>query len=139
MTVTLKSVYRDPETALPLLYQLLMERAPHQSISHTKMPTLKDHELFFDSRPYQCWYMVLNEDGQAVGACYLSKQREIGIGILMEYRGRGYGKAAVQELMRKWPGQRFLANVNPKNTASIALFESMGFNHLQNTYIREQP
>jgi RimJ/RimL family protein N-acetyltransferase len=137
MTVTLKSVYRDPETALPLLYQLLMERAPHQSISHTKMPTLKDHKEFFDSKPYQCWYLVYAE-GQAVGACYLSKQREIGIGILMEYRGRGYGKAAVQELMRKWPG-RFLANINPANEPSIRMFTGMGFNHLQNTYIREQP
>jgi RimJ/RimL family protein N-acetyltransferase len=131
MTVTLKSAYRDPETAIPLLYQLLLERAPYQSISHTKMPSLAEHTQFFDSKPYQCWYLVYAE-GQAVGACYLSKQREIGIGILMEYRGIGYGKAAVQELMRKWPG-RFLANINEKNEPSLQMFRNLGFKTLQIT------
>ena len=36
--------------------------------------------------------------------------------------------------MKRHPRKRFLANVNPRNKKSIAMFEAMGFRHLQNTY-----
>ena len=129
--VTLQSVYRHPEIAIPLLYQLLSERTPEQSISHKEMPSLKDHQAFFDSKPYQCWYLIFADD-RPVGAIYLSKQREIGVGILKEYVRQGYGRAAVEALMAKWPG-RFLANINEKNEHSLKMFRSIGFKTLQIT------
>jgi RimJ/RimL family protein N-acetyltransferase len=128
--------YESFDDACLLLYQLLQEREPHQSISHKMLPGYDGHCMFVESRPYEAWY-VIEVDGYPRGAVYLSKQREIGIAILKGQRGRGYGFDAVHQLMRQHPG-RFLWNVNPENTASIALAHKLGFSlrPIQHTYER---
>lgn len=128
-----------------LLYKILSERTPEQSISHKGMPPYEDHIDFVNMRPYPHWY-ILQVDGPGltsggitrraisnVGSVYLTKRREIGVAILKTHRGRGYGKQAVQELMRLHPGP-CLANINPHNIQSARLFHSLGFNLLQVTY-----
>lgn len=129
--IELRSVYKSKDY-VRILYTLLAERTPDESISHKVMPSYPDHEAFVASRPYACWYMVLLDD-VAIGSVYLSKNREIGISIAEPYRGRGYGKEAVKLLMQRWPG-RFLANINPKNDRSIKFFEGFGFDLIQSTY-----
>lgn len=115
-----------------ILYALLHERTPEQSISHKRMPSVADHEKFVFSIPYLAWYLI-EVDGEYVGAVYLSDQREIGVSIFSRHRGNGYGTQAVNLLMQMHPG-RFLANINPSNDASIKFFEKLGFKHIQNTY-----
>jgi RimJ/RimL family protein N-acetyltransferase len=117
---------------LQFLYDLLAERTPEQSISHKTMPTWDEHVRFVGSRPYLGWHLIA-ESGYLRGAIYLTKQREIGVGILRSQQRKGYARAAVLELMDRYTGP-FLANVNPKNEASIKLWESLGFNLLQVTY-----
>jgi RimJ/RimL family protein N-acetyltransferase len=132
----LESVYpRTRRPAPPTLYALLAERTPEQSISHKAMPTMEEHIAFVDSVPYEAWYIVLDDLEDAVGACYLSKQREIGVSIFKAWRGMGYGKWAVQELMRLHPG-KFLANVAPTNPVSAHMFARLGFNLIQHTYAK---
>ena len=123
--MNLVGIYTDLHAALPLLYRLLEEREPHQNISHKRMPTWREHEDFVMSVPYAAWYLCVEDE--PVGAVYLSKQREVGIGILRQFQGRGHAEAAVTELMRLHPRGRFLANINPANEASIALFRKLGF------------
>ncbi len=41
---------------------------------------------------------------------------------------------AVLELIRLHGPRRYLANINPRNDASIAMFQGLGFTHIQNTY-----
>lgn len=113
------------DSAVNMLFDLLKERRPEESISHRAMPTWERHRAFVMSAPYLAWYIVEVRDGP-VGACYLSLQGEIGVSIFKDSRGQGYGSAAVVELMRLHPG-RFLANINPANEASIALFRKLGF------------
>jgi RimJ/RimL family protein N-acetyltransferase len=121
----LMSLYDEPyEWELP--FQLLKEREPHQNISHRRVPTWQEHCTFIRSRPYEAWYWFTSPAGFAAGCVYLSKQREIGIGVLKAHRGQGLASQAIQELMRLHPG-RFLANINPANEASIALFRKLGF------------
>lgn len=123
----LRDVY-EPETmaaSAVLLYQLLAEREPHESISHRAMPAWSDHVEFVKRRPYAAWYVI--DDGAPVGACYLTRANEIGIGILREFRGKGYAKAAITELMRLHPRHEYLANIGPRNLVSLKLFESIGF------------
>lgn len=133
--IKLESAYRHKEH-IRFLYALLAERTPEQSISHKVMPSYPAHENFVLSKPYQAWYMILEEEsGTPVGSIYLSKLREIGVTIAVGYQGRGYGKAAVQLLMSRWPG-RFLANLNPANERSAAFFEELGFSLIQHTYAR---
>jgi RimJ/RimL family protein N-acetyltransferase len=132
----LVDVYEDFELSCRLLFTLLREREPHESISHKAMPTWEEHCAFVASRPYQHWYVV-EVGGAPFGACYLSKQREIGVAILKHSRGYKYGRDAVKLLMEMHPG-RFLANVNPANTASAWLFEGLGFNLIQHTYATKE-
>ena len=127
----LESIYRHGNSAA-VLYRLLEERTPEQSISHKAMPTYKEHMEFVESRPYRAWYLCL-VDKTPVGAVYLTMQREIGVFIFKAEQGKGYGEQAVKLLVEKWPG-RFLANVNPKNKASVEMFTKLGFNLIQNTY-----
>lgn len=108
-----------------MLYQLLAERRPEESISHRAMPTWAEHMAFVKSRPYAAWYVIAA--GDLVGACYLTHACEIGIGILREFRGNGYAKAAIAELMRLHPRPEYLANIAPRNLVSLKLFESIGF------------
>lgn len=111
-----------------VLWWLLGERTSAQSISHKTMPTFNQHREFVQSHPYMAWYLIEGSDIESAfaGAVYLSMQREIGISVLRAYRGRGLAMAAINDLMRKHPG-KFLANINPANEASIALFRKLGF------------
>ena len=117
-----------------VLYELLKERTPEQSISHKEMPSWDDHLDFIASRPYFAWYLIW-ADSDVVGAIYLTKQREIGIGIFKEFKSKGYGTEAVKKLMELHPG-KFYANINPDNFASRMFFqEQFGAKLIQHTYV----
>lgn len=120
---------------LPL--QLLNEREPHQNISHRTLPHFDDHVAFIERRPYEAWYWFAEPKmDRPAGCVYLTHQREIGVGVLRQFRGQGLAKQAIAELMRLHPG-RFLANVAPGNAPSHSLFEGLGFKPLQVTYVLE--
>jgi RimJ/RimL family protein N-acetyltransferase len=116
-----------------LLYQLMEERMPEINISHRALPDWESHLAFIASRPYDAWYLI-EDEGEFVGAIYLSKTSEIGVFVLAAHRGHGHGKRAIEMLAEKHPRERFLANINPANSRSIEFFESLGFHHIQNTY-----
>jgi len=85
------------------------------------------------AHPYRFWYLIM-ANKHPIGAIYLSHRDEIGIFIFYAYRGAGFGPEAIRQLMYKHPRKRFLANIAPRNAASILLFRRLGFTHLQNTY-----
>ena len=128
----LVDVYAVPDSPM-LLYALLAEREPHVSISHRKMPTAEQHVEFMSSRPYAAWYLI-EEANAFVGAVYLSRADEIGVSVFKKHQGHGYGPSAVRMLTQLHPRPRFLANINPRNEASIAMFARLGFTHIQDTY-----
>jgi RimJ/RimL family protein N-acetyltransferase len=139
--ITLINTYTVPGAAR-VLYELLLERDSSTNISHRKMPTWREHQQFVESKPYRKWYLV-QVDGQFVGACYLTRQNEIGIQLFKAYQGKGYAVEAVNLLITKHkplkaiPGKRsgrFLANINPQNERSMRLFQKLGFVHIQETY-----
>ena len=125
------------ERNVGILYQLMKERDPSECISHRVMPTLDQHLQFVLGRPYRDWYIV-NKFDHPVGAIYLSKENEIGIWILKEYRGQGCGAQAVSLMMQKYRGWRLKANVAPGNLNSHTLFRTLGFKQLQVTYYIEE-
>jgi RimJ/RimL family protein N-acetyltransferase len=133
MNVTLVDAYETLDAPLQL-YSLLMERAPEVSISHKAMPTEAEHMAFFMSKPYPVWNLVLDPDKECVGACYLTKDREIGIFIFEHWQGRGYGGLAVKLLIEQNKGKRLLANISPLNERSALMFKKLGFRHIQQTY-----
>jgi RimJ/RimL family protein N-acetyltransferase len=126
----LLDAYAHP-AAVDVLWRLLVEREPYQSISHKKMPTLAEHKAFIASKPYPQWYLI--DCGDIVGATYLTDRREVGISILRKHRGNAYGRNAVLKLRELHPGPLY-ANINPANRSSINMFVDLGFSHIQVTY-----
>ena len=151
--ITLHNVYTDVH-ATDFLYDLLKERSsendPHMNISHRRLPSWGDHVHFVQSFPYRAWYLIGYREAapdaqKLVWAGYVSAtpRNEIGVIISKPYRRMGIARAAIQQFMALHkplpavPSVRsgdWLANINPKNEASIKLFSSLGFGHLQNTY-----
>ncbi len=136
--IHLVSVYGFSRKALAIrtLYKLLGEREPHECISHKRMPTLEQHTKFVESMPYQEWYLI-TDSSVPVGGIYLTNDNEIGVGILRDYRNRGFAREAVLKLQQMHVGERLLANVAPGNEASHAMFRDLGFRCIQHTYALE--
>ena len=129
--------------AARLAWTLLLDRDDDTNISHRHMPLYSDHFRFMASDPYRVWMVIENDDGEKVGMTYLTRRNEVGIHILKAHQGKGYAKNALLQLLaihRPLPAEpsvrpgHFVANINPRNTASIALFEGIGGKHISNTY-----
>src|SRR5277367_6681791 len=130
-------VYSHDGDGVRFLYELLAQRDPITNISHRGMPTFEQHQRFVQSKPYKYWYLVTISDGECVGSVYISKDNEIGIFIAKDHQRKGYGRHAVQWIMESHPQERFLANINPENQASLAAFRAMGFRALQLTLVKD--
>ena len=82
------------------LYNLLKERDSRANRSHKKMPSIKEHEKFIQSKPYSKWYIIQKSDND-VGSIYLSKNNEIGIFLIKKNQSKGIGANALKLLMEK--------------------------------------
>lgn len=145
--ITLRDVYPSGKVApgaIDFLYLLIEQRMtePEVNISAT-MPTIEQHRQFVHRRPYRYWYLIENEEGERVGYISATHRNEIGIVLLKEHRRKGYGSEAVMEFMRLHEPEpaisserrgSWLANVNPDNAASRAMFERLGGKLIQVTY-----
>mgnify|MGYP001225995868 CR=1 FL=1 len=131
-TICLKSVTNSD---IEFLFDLLKERDLSTNISHKKMPTYDEHVKFVQSKPYSKWYIIFKSK-QKVGSIYLSKNNEIGIFLSKKFQGKNIGDFALNDLIKKNPGERFLANVNPKNKKSIQFFKNNKFKLIQYTFER---
>src|SRR3972149_3811105 len=127
----LQNIYERPDYH-ELLYRLRAERGDDVNISHKEMPSLSQHILFVESRPYEAWYFICDPD--PVGACYLSHQNEIGVFVFAEHQKKGYARDAIKAIVEKHGPGRYLANVSPRNEASRFLFQGLGFRMCQHTY-----
>ena len=128
------SIYLKSVTNLDVefLFDLLKERDPRANISHKKMPTYDEHVNFVKSKPYSKWYIIFKSE-QKAGSIYLSKNYEIGVFLSKKFQGKNIGNFALNELMKKNPCKRFLANVNPKNKISNVFFKNNDFKLIQYT------
>jgi len=125
------------------LWKLLEEREDYVNISHERMPTMVEHIRYIDEdNPYRVRY-VLALGTKWIGVMYLTVRNEVGIQICRAHRGEGWGLEALRWLISchdPLPGKagivpnRFVANINPENVASIALFKRLGAELIQHTY-----
>ena len=142
----LLDVYAYRHLADNFLYRLMGERRAETNISHVALPTYPEHVEFIESRPYRAWYLITGNT--VFGYVAVSKRNEIGVVIMAGHRREGHARWALTEVLARMtpkkakPGKRrggWLANINPDNEASIALFTSLGFVHIQNTYALDTP
>ena len=128
--ITLKIV---TNADIEFLFDLLKKRDPISNISHKKMPSYSQHIKFIKSKPYSKWYIILKEN-EKIGSIYLSKNNEIGLSILESKRTKNIQNLALNELIKKNPRKRILANINPKNKNLISFFKKNDFKLIQYTF-----
>lgn len=127
------------------LWEILRERLaePEANISHEEMPTMAEHLAYVARQPYRAWYIIAALGGEWIGNVSLSHHNEIGIYIRRPWRRRGYAREAIKRVLRvhepvgRAAGdipEGYVANINPENSASIALFTGLGAKLLQVTY-----
>lgn len=134
MQLTLVSVYEKVD-AIETLYRLLEEREPDQNISHKRMPSMAQHKAFVKSEPYLEWHLIQPVEADVyVGAIYLTRNCEVGLFIFKAHQHKGYGTSALKLMRLRYPKMKMLANIAPRNNASIAFFSQNGFKLLQETY-----
>ena len=135
--VCLTDIY-EVQNHMEILYRLLSERKPHESISHEAMPTFFQHGVYVTSRPNRHWWFIVDPNNpdyvDVIGILGVTRQNEISIAIAEKHRRKGWAEKAIKGLLALYPNIDFLANINPANDKSIALFSKFGFKHVQNTY-----
>jgi len=129
MNLTLKSVSKED---YKFLYKLLKQRLKDECISHSKLPSYKEHCKFLNSFPYiRNWVIFL--DGKPIGNLYETYASEIGLHVL------GRHNNVVKEVMKAVLGvaiglnKKIYFNINPKDKR----FKSLLTNNcrlIQNTY-----
>lgn len=129
-SVKLKSVKKSD---VMFLYNLLNERDPKNNISHVKIPTLKQHIKFINSKPYTKWYIIYL-DNEKVGSMYITKQNEIGIHILKKFPFEKISSESLEIIIGKNPRKKLFANVSPQNIELQQFFNKKGFKLIQYTY-----
>lgn len=61
-----------------LLFGLLKVRK--HVISHSKIPSFKNHEAFVKNHPYKCWYLIFELD-VCVGSFYIKRDNSMGLNV----------------------------------------------------------
>ncbi|HEX6992361.1 MAG TPA: GNAT family N-acetyltransferase [Gemmatimonadales bacterium] len=127
------------------LYELCKEREQENKVNISfRLPSWEQHVAFIERRPYRYWYILQLEGLDAwIGYISATTHNEIGIVLLRQYRGKGFGSEAVRGFTDKFkplpeiasvrPG-RWLANIHPENAPSQRMFTKLGFTLKQQTY-----
>ena len=67
------------QNQIELLYKLLDERK--YSISHSIMPSFKEHEEFVKHNPYRAWFFIQKQD-KIIGSFYIQHDNTIGLNLI---------------------------------------------------------
>lgn len=122
---------------LNFAYELLKERMTSTviNISHTKMPTWEEHvDHLINNNQYKDYFFI-KENGVRVGICYITNKNEIGIFISRVHQKKGIGVKALQYIIHFYGDKNLYANINPLNVVSQKVFENLGAELIQYTYI----
>ena len=90
------------------------------------------------SKPYTEWYIIYHGK-EKIGSIYLTKQDEIGIHFKESLKANLQPKSAfwlqvLKITMKKNPRNRYLVNINPRNTRMKNFLKNAGFELIQHTY-----
>jgi len=79
------------QNQIELLYKLLDERK--YSISHSIMPSFKEHEEFVKNNPYRAWFFIQKQDN-TIGSFYIQHDNTIGLNLI------DVNKSIVREIIK---------------------------------------
>ena len=109
-----------------------------------KPPGWKEHGIWFQEKiqSKNSQLFIIMRSDQSAGMVRLDrlneKQRTFEISILIspEFQKKGIAKKALIYLRELKPSIDLMAEVFPKNTASVKLFESVGYKKIDNTWFK---
>lgn len=94
-------------------------------------PSVRREEFMRSLDDKQCVYLLLEEEGQAVGIVKLiDRGDEIEIAsiyILKEFRGRGFGHKAIEYICSEYKNHRIVLWVLDNNIKACLFYEKCGF------------
>ena len=100
---------------------------PHQSLDESR--AFVDGTIAAD--PTETCDFVIDLDGQAIGKAGMWKSPEIGFFVLPMHQRKGFAREALSailpHLFDAYDMPRLIADVDPRNAASIGLLTSIGF------------
>ena len=118
-----ESLWEVSETQLPFAKHLLQDYIQHA------------HQDIYEAKQYR--YVITFEEGTPMGCVDLydfspkHRRAAVGIALLPVYRGKGYAKEALQQLIaytqRYLDLHQLIAYIPADNEVSIRLFEGVGF------------
>ena len=128
----------DPRDMADIVFLALVLRwrleEPDTNISHKAMPTWQAHMDYVKGNPHFASFLI-KTGNTSCGHCYVSKANEIGVYVAPLYRRDGIGLFALKEMLKiaEQRGKPILANINPANAPSYALFRKVGFQEKSRT------
>lgn len=111
--------------AARFLWDLQAEFAPEELLPGDVPLPWDEHVAFVERHPYRALLMI-EVGGEKVGAIYVMRSNELGIGICSAWRRRGIGPRALAALLLISPGT-YRARINARNARSLAMFAKIGF------------
>ena len=124
---------RVTKSDIEFLYQLLKQRNISHNISHVKIPSLKQHIKFIDSKPYKRWYIIINNK-QKIGSIYISKNSEVGIHLKNNQKKNKLLILVLKQFVKFHNEEFFYFNVSTNNKSLNNFFKKNNFSLLQLTY-----
>ena len=122
-----------------ILFEILKSRDSKSNISHTRMPSYKNHKQFVNSKPYRYWFIILSSN-LVIGNAYITRLNEIS--IKLKKNSSLYYQETLSLLINNFkplkaiPSKRrngFLINVSAKDKNLINLFSRMGLKTEKNS------
>ena len=121
------------------LFFLLKNRK--HSISHTNMPSKKEHSRFVSAHPYRVWYLVYNNKS-LIGSVYLHTDNSVGINFIEYHESEifsviKYIKNTHQPLpsINSERRDNFFINVASENKHLIKILKKLEKSEIQRSFL----
>ena len=96
--------------------------------SHRPPPTREEHDRYWKSYCDERYVIYVDEEPSRIGTLRISGDGYVSIVIEEQYRGRGYGRGALEAVIGQAKGRgRLFAEVAPENEASQRAFLGAGW------------
>lgn len=121
------------------LYELLLDRK--NSISHTDIPSLNEHNKFVLSHPYLVWYLICKNE-KLVGSLYVHSDNSIGLNVNQPTKESvseiiSFIKANHKPLpsIKSVRRGEFFMNVSSNNGDLIKCLQELGKEEIQHSFV----
>ena len=121
------------------MYELLLDRK--NSISHTDIPSLDEHNKFVLSYPYVAWYLIYKSE-KLVGSLYVHSDNSIGLNVNQSTKEDvseiiSFIKANHKPLpsVKSVRRRDFFMNVSSDNGDLIKCLQQLGKEEIQRSFV----